>query len=124
MSVSRFSRFELQTDEPLRPIKDGGLSAALTSHFGGLGFNLTAAIPTPNDQADMRIPERHRWVRLVGLHGSVVTLFEIGSLDQRLCFALFSRATAARANRMNNPWPQSPMPKFTAAQTSRTLPGV
>ena len=71
-----------RTDQPLTPIQNADLRAGLPSHFGGLGFNLVAAIQhpvqscgspqePPHDQADTgrcRIPDRHRRARIAKFH--------------------------------------------------------
>jgi hypothetical protein len=39
-----------RTDEPLTPIGNDRLGAIPSRHFGGIGLNLMAAIPAPDDK--------------------------------------------------------------------------
>jgi hypothetical protein len=39
-----------RTDKPLAPIEDTGVGAVPSSHLGGIGLNLVAAILVPDDQ--------------------------------------------------------------------------
>jgi hypothetical protein len=54
-------------DPPLAPIEHGRFAAIPSSHLGGVGRDLMAAILAPNDQPDLgggSVPERHPWAGL------------------------------------------------------------
>jgi len=59
-------------DEPLAPLRDGGVGAVPLGHLGGVGLDLVAARLALHDQPHARrggVPEGHRWSRR-GFHRS------------------------------------------------------
>jgi hypothetical protein len=54
------------TYQPLPPIEHGRFGAVPSGHLGGIGLDLMAAIPTPDNEANAgtnSVAERHRRAR-------------------------------------------------------------
>jgi hypothetical protein len=53
-----------EADKASVPVRNGHLGAVTLGHFGGVGFDLVAALPAPYNQPDLScrgVPERHPW---------------------------------------------------------------